>query len=65
MKFGYFRRDFGQGEPRQPVSLVSWADKRNYRSLKGQNDPLLMESSCYGERVVRNYFAAIPDGQGS
>ena len=43
-----------EGEPRQPVSLVSWADKRNYRSLKGQNDPLLMESSCYGERVVRN-----------
>ncbi len=43
-----------EGQPRAPVTLVSWADKRNYKSRKGQNDPLLMESSCYGERVLRN-----------
>ena len=43
-----------EGQPRAPVTLVSWADKRNYKSNKGQNDPLLMESSCYGERVMRN-----------
>jgi hypothetical protein len=43
-----------EGQPRAPVTLVSAADKRNMVSKKGQNDPLLMESSCYGERVLRN-----------
>ena len=29
-----------QGEARAPVALVSWADKRNYKSNRGQNDPV-------------------------
>lgn len=43
-----------EGAPRSTVNLVSWADKRNLVSKRGQKDPKLNEASVYGENVVRN-----------